>query len=224
MTDAKLVKYVQDQLKAGFSEEVIKDQLIKSGRTMADVSTAFSEATKPERVKHLEPLGAELPKAPQKSEATTVPTQQASAAEGGGFLKKYWIAVLLVAILAAGGIAGFIFLGKGNINIGGGEKSCGADQTCLANAFKSCSKASGLYTTGGSGSALIFDGTISGKSGKNCGLQVRVKSATGNFAEYNGKTMGCAVPLVKAKTIGNPLVELSKVKPHCSGSLTALVD
>ncbi len=160
----------------------------------------------------------------------TAPDAAPMATAGTGFLKKYWMIVVAVAIVAAIGIIFAVFYlgpGKGaglSFSFGGGVKDCGSDQNCLAAAFKECSPAAGVYETSSPESTLAFNGTIAGKSGSNCKIFVDVRSATGASSGFAGKTMSCAVPQNAMAAINNPIAELSKLKPFCSGSLASALD
>jgi len=222
MADSKLVKYVQDQLKAGFSEEVIEDTLINAGYTASDARDAFSAATRPEPAK----IPAEPPKKTIRTPpapTTGKPSQIAGFDALIEILRKNWIFVIAIVVIAVAGIllASLFLRGGGGF---AGVKNCGTETECMANAFASCSPATGTYSTSSSGSSLIFGGSVEGKSGDACIFQVEVKSATGTLSSYSGKSMKCTVALASTATFGDPLRDMTKIKPYCSGSLTSLVD
>ena len=242
MVDDKLVKYVQTQLKAGFSQESIKNALLKAGYSEHDVFDAVSEATMPAEVKPPSETAGTKEKEPElappkKSEET--PIQVSGAAAFGQMLKKNWIIVvaLVVAVVAVtfvllfilGGVINFGEVGK-NFNLEGigkifqGAKNCGTDTKCFSAAFKECTSATGTYTTKSRTSAVSFKGTIGGKSGDACAIRVDAISASGALSTYKGESMNCRVPIDLLETIENPLRDLSSLKPHCSGILSSLID
>ncbi len=220
MVDDKLIRYVQAQLRAGFSEEVIKESLSDAGYSESDILDAFSEATMPEIAKAPAKPTRKIPAPPTPSKER--PTQIAGFDALTNILKKNWIDIIAIVVVAAGGILGVLILSGRGISFG--EKSCGADTECLAESFRACSAASGIYTTSSSTSSLTFLGIIKGRSGDFCSFKVGVKEATGTLRNYKGKTMSCLVPLDFVSIIVNPLRDLSSVKPYCSGSLSSLID
>ncbi|HIJ99948.1 TPA: hypothetical protein H1016_00230, partial [archaeon] len=68
MVEDKLIRYVQAQLRAGFSEEVIKDALIDAGYSESDVLDAFSDATRPDVAKAPREPTRRIPSPPRPSD------------------------------------------------------------------------------------------------------------------------------------------------------------
>src|SRR3989344_4601491 len=219
MVEDKLIRYVQAQLRAGFSEEVIKDALIDAGYSESDVLDAFSDATRPDVAKAPREPTRRIPSPPTPSEEK--PQQVAGLDALIEMLKKNWILIIAIVIVATGGLLGFGFFSGGGI---GGGKECGAEVDCLADAFRACSRATGIYTTSSRESSLTFAGDLSGKSGEFCSFSVKVEGATGTLRPYKGRSMSCLVPLDFVGIVVNPLRDLSSIKPYCSGTLTTLLD
>ena len=211
MADVRLVNYVKEQLKAGFSEATIKDALMRGGYSEHEALDAISEAVSPERVKMIPP--------PMRAEEKITKVEGFQAFVG--ILKKNWIIFLAIAIVAAGGIVGaFVFIGGGNIGFG---KNCGEDSQCLAEAFSSCTRATGTYETGSTAGSVTLEGAIEGKKGSDCVFSVRAKSATGTLSSYKGTSMSCEVPLEVTGNVASPLRDLSSIKPSCTGPLSSLI-
>ncbi len=227
--DDKLVNYIREQLRSGFSEEVIREALIQYGYPQSDVKEAFSRATAPEPVKMPPPLEIKEAEIAEGVKPAEAPKEAAPVSVGAkeNFLTKNWILILVVSIVAAVAVVGLIlFLGIGGLGFGGvslgGGKDCGTDLNCFLTAFQTCAPATATYTTGSQGSELTISGTLEGLTANKCNFNVNVISATGPLSAYNGKTMKCLIP----PEIGeiNPLRELAAIKPYCRGTLTSALD